>query len=101
MVVMDDFIGTGKDRRPAKGGFTLKNSELYHVSPCFQVVGAQDSADRDVCPHELVTHRLRHPFQRGEGLSVDENRISCIESDCPVVYVASFFYPEKVSQFLI
>jgi len=101
MVVVDDFIGTGKDGDPVKGGFVFKDFELHHVSPGFQVVGAQDSADRDVCPHELVPHRLRHSFQGGEGPGVDENRISGIEFYCPVVYVASFFYPEKVSQFLI
>jgi hypothetical protein len=32
---------------------------------------------------------------------MDESRISCIESDGPVVYLAAFFYPKQVSQFLI
>jgi hypothetical protein len=64
-------------------------------------VGAQDSADGDVCPHELVTHRLGHAFQRGEGLCVDKNCVSCVETDCPVVYFAAFLYLQEVSKFFI
>ena len=93
MVVVDDFVGAGKDGSPIKGGFAFKDFEFYHVSPGFQVVSAQDTAYGDVCPHELVTHGLRHAFQGGEGSCVDEDRVPGIESDCPVVYIASFFYP--------
>ena len=101
MVVVYDLIGTGKDRDPVKCGFAFKDCKFYHVSPGFQVVSAQNPADWDVCPHELVTHSLRHAFQRGERPCVDENRISCIEFYCPVVYFAAFFYSEEGSQLLI
>lgn len=101
MVVVDDFVGTGKNGSSVKCGFAFKDFELYHISPGFQVVSAQDTTDGNICPHELVTHSLRHAFQRGERSCMDENRISGIEPYCPVVYFTAFFYPKEGSQFLI
>ncbi len=66
MVVVDDFVGTGKDRDSIKGEFAFKDFEFYHISPGLKVVGAQDAADWNVCPHKLVPHRLWHTC-RGES----------------------------------
>lgn len=99
--MVDYFVGTGEDGDSIESGFAFKDFEFYHVSPGFEVVAAQDTADWDVCPHELVSHRLGHTFQGGEGPCVNQNRISGIKPDCPVVYLAALFYPEKFSHFLI
>jgi hypothetical protein len=60
IVVVYDLVGTGKDRRPIKGGLAFKDFEFYHVSPGFHVVAAQDASDGDVCTHKLVPHCLGH-----------------------------------------
>lgn len=101
MVVVDDFVGAGKDRDPFKGRFAFADFEFYHISPGLETVTAQDAADGYVCPHELVPHCLGHACQGGERPCMNQDCVSGIETNCPVVYITAFFYSEEVRKFLV
>lgn len=94
---MDYLIGAGKDRYTVEGGFAFQDFEFAHVAPGLKVVAAQDSADRDVRPHELFPHGIRHAFERGEGPCMDKGCAPCREPDYPVVYFTAFFHAQKGS----
>lgn len=97
VVVVDDFVRAGKDGYSFEGGFAFQDFEFSHIPPGFEVVAAQDAADGDVCAHKLVPHGLRHAFQGGKRPCVDEDSLSGIEPDSPVVDLTAFFYPQEGS----
>jgi len=99
MIIVDYLVGTGKDGYAVEGGFAFKDFEFTHIAPGFKVVTAQNSADRDVCPHKLFPHGIRHTFERGEGSCMDKRRAARGESDYPIIYFAAFFYSQKGSHF--
>jgi hypothetical protein len=101
VVVVDNFVGAGKNRDAVEGGLAFQDFEFCHVTAGLKGMAAQDPAYGDVGAHELFSHGLRHTLKGGEGPRMDKDRAACIEPYLPIIYLASFFHSKEGSHFSV